>query len=121
MSRLVDPTICPDCRAPLDAAATCIGCGLRISGPLASELWSVMVRADALVERLARFNLRWVHCGHWHGESVRPSKGIPLSTSRCCARIRGNRDGSPLKGWHIYRAAPDGTLTRRFVALPSSI
>jgi hypothetical protein len=44
--------------------------------------------------------------------------GTPLTTSRCCARIRDNRDGSPLKGWHLYRAAADGTLARRFVVAP---
>lgn len=74
--------------------------------------------AEALIARLAKLRLRWVHSGHWHGESVRRADGIPLTTSRCCARIRDNRDGSPLKGWHIYRAAPDGTLARRFVAAP---
>ena len=33
MSRLADPSICPDCRAPLDPATTCTGCGLRLAGP----------------------------------------------------------------------------------------
>jgi hypothetical protein len=52
MSRLVDPTICPDCRAPLDPTATCTGCGLRIGGPLAARLWQAMTVADGLVEQL---------------------------------------------------------------------
>ena len=33
LSRLADPSICPDCRAALDPAATCTGCGLRLAGP----------------------------------------------------------------------------------------
>lgn len=52
MSTLVDPHICPDCRAPLDAAATCTACGLRLVGPAASELWQHMLEADRLVEQL---------------------------------------------------------------------
>lgn len=74
--------------------------------------------AEALLARLAKMRLRWVHCGHWHGESVRVADGITVTTSRCCARIRDNRDGSPLKGWHVYRAGGEGTLSRRFVAAP---
>src|SRR3954447_26734291 len=52
MSRLVDPTLCPDCRALLDARATCTGCGLQVTGPLAAELWRRMVDADRVVEQL---------------------------------------------------------------------
>lgn len=52
MSKLADPTICPDCRGDLDGAGTCGSCGLRLSGPLAGELWQTMLRADSLVERL---------------------------------------------------------------------
>lgn len=77
------------------------------------------VNADAFLAQLTKTNLRWVHSGHWHGESVKPVGACTLTTSRCCARIRGNRDGSPLKGWHVYRAAPDGTLARRFVEAPA--
>ena len=52
MSLLVDPHICPDCRAPLDVAGTCTGCGLRLVGPAAAELWERMQQADRLVEQL---------------------------------------------------------------------
>lgn len=52
MSKLADPTICPDCRGTLDGTGACTACGLRLTGPLAAELWQLMVRADALVERL---------------------------------------------------------------------
>jgi hypothetical protein len=52
MSKLVDPHICPDCRAPLDTSATCTGCGLRLVGPAATELWERMNQADRLVEQL---------------------------------------------------------------------
>ena len=75
--------------------------------------------ADALVARLVTTPLRWVHSGHWHGESLTSHEGASLTTSRCCARLRENRDGSPLKGWHVYRAGADGTLARRFVSAPA--
>ena len=35
-----------------------------------------------------------------------------------CARVRGDRDGSPLKGWLVCHAAPDGSLAHKFAALP---
>lgn len=52
MSRLLDPRICPDCRARLDAEGVCTGCGLRLRGPLATQLWTTMQTADRLVEQL---------------------------------------------------------------------
>jgi len=52
MSKLVDPHICPDCRAPLDPIGTCTGCGLRLVGPAAAELWQRMQQADRLIEQL---------------------------------------------------------------------
>jgi len=79
------------------------------------------LNTGALLALLAKVNLRWVHSGHWHGESLKPEGHGTLTTSRCCARLRGNRDGSPLKGWHVYRAAPDGILTRRFVTAPPTL
>jgi Calcineurin-like phosphoesterase len=78
------------------------------------------LNANALVMRLAKLNLRWVHNGHWHGESLHQVGDFSVTTSRCCARVRANHDGSPLKGWHVYRATPDGTLARRFVEVPSA-
>ncbi len=52
MSRLIDATICPDCRAPLDRIGTCTSCGLQLKGPLAAQLWTTMVSADGIVEQL---------------------------------------------------------------------
>ena len=52
MSILVDPHICPDCRAILDPTGTCTGCGLRLVGPAAAELWQHMVQADRLITAL---------------------------------------------------------------------
>ena len=54
MSRLVDTTICPDCRGILDPSVTCSACGLQVRGPLALQLWDAMVVADGLIERLRR-------------------------------------------------------------------
>lgn len=52
MSMLTDSRICPDCRAPLTPEATCTGCGLRLTGPLALELMRTMRYAADLVEQL---------------------------------------------------------------------
>lgn len=73
--------------------------------------------ADALLERLAKLNLRGTFSGHWHGLNEQRVRDADVVVSRCCARIRGNRDGSPLKGFWVCRAAPDGTLTRRFTSV----
>lgn len=87
--------------------------------PLGEGVEMRPLNANAVIERLLKFNLKWVHSGHWHGESKHPANAATLTTSRCCARLRSNRDGSPLKGWHVYRASADGTLSRRFVSLPA--
>ena len=73
--------------------------------------------ADALLVRLEKLNLRGTFSGHWHGLNEQHIHNADVVVSRCCARVRENRDGSPLKGWWVCRAAPDGTLTRRFTAL----
>ena len=73
--------------------------------------------ADALLTRLDKLNLRGTFSGHWHGLNEQHIHDADVVVSRCCARVRENRDGSPLKGWWVCRAAPDGTLTRRFAAL----
>ncbi len=52
MSRLVDPTICPDCRTPLAAGGACPTCGLVLQGPLAARLWQTMQAADVLIAQL---------------------------------------------------------------------
>ncbi|MCW2757741.1 MAG: hypothetical protein JWO46_1487 [Nocardioidaceae bacterium] len=52
MSRLADPTLCPDCRSLVRPDAVCSGCGLTLTGPLATELWTTMLSADAILERL---------------------------------------------------------------------
>ena len=54
MSRLSDPTSCPDCRGQVSPDAVCTACGLRLTGPLATQLWRAMLTADDLVEQLRR-------------------------------------------------------------------
>lgn len=71
MSRLVDTTICPDCRGALDPSATCELCGLRLTGPLAGQLWTLMVAADGLVGQLRSLREPGT-------ESVAPSPAQPL-------------------------------------------
>ena len=54
MSRLADPAICPDCRADLDLASTCTGCGLPLAGEPGERLWQTMLGADRQVEQIRR-------------------------------------------------------------------
>ena len=54
MSRLVDPSICPDCRGPVDTSARCRRCGLVLSGPSGDALWRHMLAADGVIEQIRR-------------------------------------------------------------------
>lgn len=77
MSRLVDTTICPDCRGTLDLSASCTVCGLQVKGPLALQLWNVMVTADRLVEQLRSAPLT---APVTDSEVVSTGQGVPLPT-----------------------------------------
>ncbi len=72
--------------------------------------------ADELLKKLADFNIRAAFCGHWHGYSEKTWHDAVLLTDRCCARVRGNADGSPKKGWFVC-TVKDNNLSRRFVEL----
>ena len=86
--------------------------------PLGEGVEMRPVDADKLLERFTAFNLQAAFCGHWHGYSEKPWAGPGLLiTNRCCARVRGNRDGSPRKGWWVCEVK-EGKLTRRFADAP---
>ncbi|MFT3721946.1 MAG: metallophosphoesterase [Hyphomonadaceae bacterium] len=87
--------------------------------PLAEGVEYRPLNAGAVLDRLAKLNLRATYSGHWHGLNEQHLRDADLVTSRCCSRVRGNRDGSPLKGFWVCSAHPDGKLDRRFVALPA--
>jgi len=38
-----------------------------------------------------------------------------LLTNACCARVRGNHDGTKIKGYWLFRAELDGTFERTFI------
>ena len=76
------------------------------------------LNADAVLAQLGTLNLRATFSGHWHGLNEQRLDRADLIVSRCCARVRGNRDGSPLKGWWVCHATPDGSITHKFAALP---
>jgi Icc-related predicted phosphoesterase len=76
--------------------------------------------ADALLEKFLDFNLRAAFCGHWHGFSEKKWRGAILTTDRCCARVRGNADGSPKKGWFVC-TAKNGSIEREFVEVPTEL
>ncbi len=83
--------------------------------PLGETVAMRPLNAEALLERLVKLNLAAVFSGHWHGASERKVARATLTTNRCSARIRGNMDKYPKKGWLVCEAKIDGTVTRRFV------
>ncbi|WP_372729566.1 SCO7613 C-terminal domain-containing membrane protein [Nocardioides sp.] len=55
MSRYADPSVCPDCRAPLPPNPTaCPACELDLTGPLVPGLFRTLQRADELVAEIRR-------------------------------------------------------------------
>lgn len=93
MSRLVDPTVCPDCRAPLTPSGVCTGCGLALTGPLAVQLWEAMSVADRLVERLRAAQAA-------AAEPVVPTlaPGVPSSTPAPVAPLPAVESRRPMSG-----------------------
>ena len=85
--------------------------------PLGAGLQYRPAKAGDVLKRFAKFNLQAVFCGHFHGYSETLFNNAALTTGRCCARSRGNHDGSPLKGWFVC-SAQKGRIARRFVAAP---
>lgn len=83
--------------------------------PLGEKVTYTPLNAPAVVERLLKLNLCGVLSGHWHGASQVAAGHALMTTNRCCARVRGNADKSPLKGWFVCEAKADGTLERTFV------
>ena len=83
--------------------------------PLGEKVTHTPLNASAVVERLVKLNLCGVFSGHWHGASETTAGHGIMTTNRCCARVRGNHDKSPLKGWFVCEATAAGTLVRKFV------
>ncbi len=72
-----------------------------------------------LLGKLLDVNLRGVFSGHWHGASERDVNDAVILTDRCCSRFRMNHDGSPLKGWFVCEATPEGILEHHFAEAPA--
>ncbi len=82
--------------------------------PLGKGARMAPLNADDVLGRFLGLNLRGVFGGHYHAQTETAFHGTPVVTGRCCARVRGNHDGSKEKGWWSVTAA-DGRLTRTFV------
>ncbi len=97
MSTLVDPTLCPDCRARLDSNGACPGCGLVLQGPLAAQLWRLMVDADAVIAQLraARVTSGAASPGVAPGLAPEPAPGA----------MPGPTPGAPRRSWRLPSAS----------------
>lgn len=82
MSKLVDPYICPDCRAPLDQQRTCTACGLGLTGAPAAELWQVLQRADALIGQLRALPRPVIDAGSLPAAPPVPPRTAPAGPPR---------------------------------------
>jgi hypothetical protein len=83
--------------------------------PMSAEVQMAPRNADAVLERFLGINLRGVFSGHWHGLTEHQFRGADVVTNVCCARSRGNHDGSKRKGYWMVTANP-AKLQREFVA-----
>ena len=84
--------------------------------PMGANVPMRPLNADDVLARLLEFNLGAVFCGHFHGYTERDFGNALITTDRCCARVRGNHDGSKEKGWFVCRAEASGDVTREFIA-----
>jgi predicted phosphodiesterase len=82
--------------------------------PLGANVNYRPTNSDALLDRFREFNLQAVFCGHFHGFTERRAGATVLTTNRCCARSRGNHDGTKEKGYFVCTAA-DGKISKTFV------
>ena len=89
--------------------------------PLGAGVSMRPLNADDVLDRFLEFNLSAAFCGHYHGFTERTSRAATITTDRCCARVRGNHDGSKEKGWFVCRAKASGEVTRRFVEFKPSV
>lgn len=85
--------------------------------PLGPDVIYRPLNAEAVLDRLAEFNVQAAFSGHWHGYTERTVRDVSLTTDRCCSRFRNNHDGSKEKGWFVCEAH-EGKVTRRFVEAP---
>ena len=83
--------------------------------PLGAGVKYRPLNAEAVLEPFLEFNLRGVFSGHYHAQTKVAYRGIECVTNACCARVRGNHDGTTVKGYFVVTGAADGGLTREFV------
>jgi 3',5'-cyclic AMP phosphodiesterase CpdA len=77
--------------------------------PLAAPIHMASLNAGEVWKRLAPLNIRAAFCGHFHGQHTVIFPPL-VTTNVCCARVRGNFDGDPRKGFWMVEAGPDGKL-----------
>lgn len=75
------------------------------------------LNAEALLEKLARLDMRGIFCGHFHGFTRTAVLQTFAFTSPCCALKRHNHDGSREKGFLIVEARP-AEMQVKFVQVP---
>jgi hypothetical protein len=73
------------------------------------------LNAEAVLEHFLDFNLRGVFSGHYHAQTKVAYRGVECVTNACCARVRGNHDGTTQKGYFVVQGGADGVLAREFV------
>ena len=82
--------------------------------PLASTVQMAPLNASEVLERFHAFNLRGCFSGHFHGYTQNRFGEADVLTNQCCARSRGNHDGTTEKGYFLVTAS-EQTLTREFI------
>jgi len=63
--------------------------------------------AEQVLDLFSGHNLRLVASGHYHGNQVEERNGILFTTTACCSSTRNNFDGTPAKGYRLFRIEGD--------------
>ncbi len=75
-----------------------------------------VANADDVVGLFSEYNLRLVASGHYHGNQVEERDGITYVTTACCSTTRDNFDGTPEKGYRVFRLEDDA-VAHEFIPL----
>ncbi len=67
--------------------------------------------ADEVLALFADRKLKFVACGHWHGNQVEEQNGVLFTTTACCSSTRPNFDDTKPKGYRLFHIEGENVTT----------
>lgn len=85
--------------------------GLFAHHPFNSKTKYRVKNAEDVLALFADHKLKFVACGHWHGNQVEEQNGILFTTTACCSSTRTNFDDTSAKGYRLFHLDGDKVTT----------